>query len=155
MMRITKAKVAWDGLLANLCRAINEWTPQDFQSERQYRDSLAAHIRECAPDARVVCEYRHLGTTTDIYVEWEGFLGSGHVFIELKRDLIRKSEFNRLVGQITDLRPEKHNIIVVLCGKTAPDMLARLKAVCKEWPPSVIAYEPSITIVSKTSNAHC
>lgn len=148
MRKITKATVAWDGLLANLCRAIDGWSPQDFRREAEYRDSLASHLKECAPDARIECEYRHLGTTTDIHVEWDGFVGSDHVFIELKRNLTQKSNLNRLVGQIEDLKPDKHNIIIVLCGETAARMLDRLKAKYKGWAPSIMP-RPSTAIVPK------
>lgn len=148
MKKITKAAVAWDGLQANLCRAISEWSPQDFQREKQYKDSLASYLRECAPDARIQCEYRHLGTTTDIYVEFDGLIGTDRVFIELKRNLIRKSELNRLVGQIDDLKPEENNLIIVLCGDTAAGMLDRLKAKCNGWRPSLV-YKPNTAIVTK------
>ena len=45
MRNLNKVTVAWDGLLANLCRAIGKWEPEDFPRERDYRDSLAAHLR--------------------------------------------------------------------------------------------------------------
>ena len=61
------------------------------------------------------CEYRHLGTTIDTFVQWNGILSGDQVFIELKRNLTQKAELNRLIGQIDDLQPEEHNIIVVLC----------------------------------------
>lgn len=128
MTTITKASVAWDGLPANIGRAIAAWSPGDLHTEAQYRNSLASHLRECAPGARVECEYRHLGTTVDIYVEWDGLISTDEAFLELKRNLRTKSEFNRLVGQIDDLRPGKHMVIVVLCGETSPTWLGRLKA---------------------------
>jgi hypothetical protein len=46
MPKITKASLAWDGLLANLCRAIMAWNPSAFSKEAEYRDSLAAYLRE-------------------------------------------------------------------------------------------------------------
>jgi hypothetical protein len=55
MTQMNAVTVAWDGLLANLCRAINDWNPVEFQRERDYRDSLAAHLRAYAPSARIEC----------------------------------------------------------------------------------------------------
>jgi hypothetical protein len=127
MPKITKASLAWDGLLANLCRAIKAWNPSDFSKEAEYRDSLAAYLRECAPDARVQTEYRHFGTTTDIHFEADGFLGDHNAFIELKRNLTQKSQLDRLIGQTEILQPRKHNVIIVLCGATSPALLDRLK----------------------------
>jgi hypothetical protein len=140
MPQINMLTVAWDGLLANLCRTIDSWKSEEFQRERDYRDSLAAHLRACAPGARIECEYRHLGTTADICVEWDGLLSTERVLIEMKRNLVHKAEFNRLVGQITDLRPGENNIIVVLCGETSPEWLNRLKATFKpSWLPPTMA----------------
>jgi hypothetical protein len=72
-------------------------------------------------------EYRHLGTTTDIYVKEEGFLGSSEVFVELKRNLTSKSQLDRLVGQVEALEPKKNFVIVVLCGETNPTLVVRLR----------------------------
>lgn len=152
MEKITKASVAWHGLLASVCHIINAWNPKELQSEREYRDSLASYIRESAPDAHIECEYRHLGTTIDILVQWNGILSGDQVFIELKRNLTQKAELNRLIGQIDDLQPEEHNIIVVLCGVTSPALLDRLKAKCKGWSPSILP-KPSTAIVPKQSRA--
>jgi hypothetical protein len=128
MSKITKLSLAWDGLVANLSRAIESWNPPNFHKETEYRDSLAAHLKECAPDARIEIEYRHLGTTTDIYFKVDGMFGTHKAFIELKRNLTQKSELDRLIGQTEHLKPRKNNvIIIVLCGDTAPALLDRLK----------------------------
>jgi hypothetical protein len=128
MSKITRLSLAWDGLVANLCRAINRWNPPELGKETEYRDSLAAHLKECAPDARIQIEYRHLGTTTDIYFECDGVFGSHKAFIELKRNLTQKSQLDRLIGQTEHLKPRKNNvIIIVLCGDTAPGILDRLR----------------------------
>jgi hypothetical protein len=152
MSRINKVTVAWDGLLANLCRVICKWQPQDFPRERDYRDSLTAYLRANAPGARIECEYRHLGTTADISVEWDGFISTERVLIELKRNLNSKSEFNRLVGQIADLRPHQTPIIVVLCGETSPQWLDRLKATFKpSWLPPALAIIVRESVTSPSS----
>ena len=126
-MKITKASVSWDGIVANLNRALKEWHPEDFKKESEYRDSLLAYLRECAPDARITREYRHLGTTVDLFLEWPGFFGKDAVFIELKRNLTHKAQLDRLIGQIECLQPKKHNIVVLLCGETDQSLLERLK----------------------------
>jgi hypothetical protein len=148
MTQITKASVAWDGILANIYRLIDDWNPEEFEREREYRDSLAAYLRECAPSARIECEYRHLGTTIDIYVELDGFLGTHRVLIELKRNLTVKAEYNRLVGQIEDMVPAKHNIVIALCGDTSAGLFDRLKATYK----TSVYPEPNVAIVCKKSN---
>jgi predicted alpha/beta-fold hydrolase len=74
-MKITKASVAWSGLLSSVVRAIEAWKPKECATELEYRDVLVRHLRGCAPEARVEPEYRHAGTTADVRFKWEGFIG--------------------------------------------------------------------------------
>ncbi len=105
-----------------------EWQPQLLPTELKYRDSFVAYLRERLKDAKKIeTEYRHLGTTTDIYVEQSGFFGSSAVFVELKRNFLSKGQLDRLVGQLESLEPNKHFIVVILCGETNPALAARLK----------------------------
>ncbi len=105
-----------------------EWQPQLLRTELKYRDSFVAYLRERLKNAKKVeTEYRHLGTTTDIYVEQPGFFGSSAVFVELKRNFLSKAQLDRLVGQLESLEPNKHFIVVILCGETNPALVARLK----------------------------
>jgi hypothetical protein len=106
---------------------IQEWQPARLPKELKYRDSLANFLRERLPRAIVEKEYRHSGTTSDLYVECTGFLRTSEVFIELKRNLLQKNQLDRLVGQLESLNPRKHRIIVVLCGETKPELLTRLR----------------------------
>lgn len=147
MPKITKGTVAWDGLMANLVRAIEAWIPMDYQKELEYSDSLASYLRECAPNAHIEREYRHLGSTIDIRVQWTGFWGTDDVFIELKRNLRQKSQLDRLVGQIEGLQPGKHKIIIVLCGETAPALLDRLVTKYKDhWFSLTVITKPKAAI---------
>lgn len=107
-----------------------EWQPEEQPNELKYRDSLLAFLRERLKNdkAKIEKEYRHSGTTTDIYVQLSNwFSGTTEVFLEVKRDLNQKTKLNRLVGQIEDLKPKKNDVIVVLCGETDPALLSRLK----------------------------
>jgi hypothetical protein len=113
--------------LDTVVNLIHEWTPERLPKELKYRDSLATFLRERLPRAIVEKEYRHSGTTSDLYVECSGFLRTSEVFIELKRDLMQKNQLDRLIGQLESLNPRKHRIIVVLCGNTKPELLTRLR----------------------------
>ena len=111
----------------SVLKSAKQWQPNPLPTELKYRDSLIAHLRQQLKEATVEPEYRHSGTTTDIYVKEKGFFGSSEVFVELKRNFSSKSQLDRLVGQIESLEPKKNFIIVVLCGETNPTLLARLK----------------------------
>lgn len=73
-------------------------------------------------------EYRHKGTTPDLYLRYTGILGTTtEVFFELKRHLTKKAEFNRVVGQIEDLDPGDNILYVVLMGESDPSLVDRLR----------------------------
>jgi hypothetical protein len=111
----------------NVVKLIEEWHPEALPKELAYRDALAALLRLRLKDAQVEKEYRHAGTTIDIYVKQRGFFSSSEVFVELKRDLLRKTELDRLVGQIESLQPGKNALIVLICGETSPSLVARFR----------------------------
>jgi hypothetical protein len=108
-------------------KLIEEWRPAQLANELQYRNSLTALLRERLPKAKIETEYRHNGTTIDIYAKEPGLFSSTEVFVELKRNLLHKAQLDRLVGQIESLQPGKNAILVVLCGDTNPALVTRLK----------------------------
>jgi hypothetical protein len=108
-------------------KLIAEWKPTQLANELRYRNSLAALLRDRLPKAKIEMEYRHNGTTTDIYVKEPGLFGSTEVFVELKRNLLQKSQLDRLVGQTESLQPGKNAILIVLCGGTNPALVTRFK----------------------------
>jgi len=127
MVTLTRAGVAFDGLFPGLRRVIDDWDPGHLKSEKEFKDSLVAHLHQALPSGtRIEKEYRDGGTTCDIYLKWQGLMLSTEVFFELKHNLSRKTDFDRLVGQIIGLEPLKRNIVVVLCGDTDKALLARL-----------------------------
>src|SRR5712692_8453211 len=129
MAKLTKVGVAVSGLVANLANLIEVWEPGSLASELEFRDSLLLFIRENVPaDCRVEREYRHSGTTTDIFVHWNGLLLNSEVFLEVKHNLNKKVTLDRLIGQIESLEPGKRGIVVVLVGDTDQALLGRLKA---------------------------
>ncbi len=130
LTKLTKGTVAANGLLPSVVKIINEnWQPGDQSTEIAYRDSLLDFLRDTAPEGcQVEREYRHGGTTTDIFVSWKGFLSNDELFIEIKRNLEKKAAFDRLIGQLEELGPGKHKIILVLVGNTDRGLLGRLKA---------------------------
>ncbi len=134
----------------NVYKLVKDWQLQARPTEMQYRKALTIFLRERMPKGtRVDPEYRHKGTTTDIYVKQPGFFGSSEVFIELKRNLLQKAQYDRLVGQIEGLEPGKSAIIVVLCGETNPSMVTRLKEKYEITDGLIISGEPMAVVVKR------
>jgi len=51
--------------------SLTNWKPGDLATEFDYHKSLEAFLREKFPKARVEREYRHNGTTADLFVSLE------------------------------------------------------------------------------------
>ena len=134
----------------NVYKLVKDWQLQACPTELQYRKALTIFLRQRMPKGTTVDpEYRHKGTTTDIYVTQPGFFESSEVFIELKRNLLQKAQYDRLVGQIEELEPGKSAILVILCGETNPSMVTRLKEKYEITNGLIISGEPMAVVVKR------
>lgn len=150
MPRITKIAVGWYGLLDTIAQCVSTWRPATQSKETAYTRLLAEHLRQNLPeDAHVESEYRHAGETLDLYVQYSGIISDDEVFIEVKRRLFRKAEFNRLVGQISSL-PLKNKILLVLIGDCDIELIGRLRRQFKRrlnGKSAMILDAPTISVV--------
>jgi hypothetical protein len=135
MERVSKLKIGLEGGFSEtLERLVGEWKPPVLKTEPAYSNHLADYLRKVLPeDTRVEREYRHNGTTCDVGVFYSGVITDVDVMIEVKRNLQRKSDYDRLVGQIEGLHPSKNRVAIVLVGDTDPALLGRLRAHCKPY----------------------
>lgn len=128
MKMLSRESVAWNGLIPALESRLLQWNPGNLGGELKYRDNLYEHLRDSVPEGCVVQkEYRHLGTTIDIWIKWLGFLWTTEVGFELKLNLTKKSDYDRLIGQLESMEPSKTNIVVVLIGSVEEAFLMKLK----------------------------
>jgi hypothetical protein len=146
--QIRKLNVSWQGLLPAMTKFVTDWSPPKLRSEAQYRDHLLKQLRESLPsDAKLEKEYRHRGTTLDIWLGWTGLLSTDEVAFELKLNLCRKTDYDRLVGQIEGLEPVRNKTIVVLIGNTDLSLLGRLRARYGKFTDEPLAQTMSIVCV--------
>lgn len=133
-VKVNKASIGFNGLMSTLEELVKGWKPDPMATETGYSNALAAYLRAALPeDTRVEREYRHAGTTTDVGVIYKGILSGGEVFFELKRNLKKKTDYDRLIGQIEGLRPKQNRIFVVLVGDTDDALVGRLREHCKPY----------------------
>lgn len=126
MNKITRADAAM-GFISTVARFAGEWRPPRLRGETAYRNEFCKVLRAAVPsDCKVESEYRHIGTTADVWLKWTGFVFNDEVFFELKVNLTKKTDYDRLVGQIEGIVPAKNKLIVMLIGDTKPDILGRL-----------------------------
>lgn len=107
-------------LFDDVLEIVKDWKPKGkYTSESGYRDDLMAYLRKKLNEPEPFSfgltkkhvirkeSGRHLA---DIGVDRK-------VGIELKMNLTKKTQRNRLVGQLTDYMKDYKGIIVVLCGE--------------------------------------
>jgi hypothetical protein len=149
-------------LFDDVLQTIKDWTPKaEYSNERKYRDDLLAFLRK---------SLNYSGSDVVSSRIW-GFDSSRHHFIkkeagrsladigiddeigiELKRNLKRKSQINRLVGQIVDYLSGYSYVIIVLCGHAEQDSVDVLKHNLRrivKSSSSLFGQEKIIRIVSK------
>ena len=104
-------------------RLIKKWKPEEFSNEKQYRNDLVKFLRKQEFDwyGEVIITKEDGRGLCDIAINQE-------VGIELKKDLKKKSEVDRLSGQIIDYKRQYDNLIILLVGKTNEDTLDLLKS---------------------------
>ncbi len=148
MERLSKAEIGFNGLVSSIETVVKNWHPPDLKTEGAYSDGPSNYLRAVLPeDARVEREYRHEGTTCDLCVLYNGILSSSQVLFELKRNLRKKSDYDRLVGQVEGLKPKRNNIFVVMVGDTDPALFGRLKEQFKDHAERVLLSEVKFKIV--------
>ncbi len=132
----TKVEIGERGIVALVADLLKDWHPLSLRNELAYSNALAIHLRAALPnDSQVDREYRHEGTTCDIRIAYKV---DDEVFLELKWQFRKKSECDRLIGQVEGLKPRKNKIIVVFVGDTNQTLLGRLRAHFK----SCLAIQP-------------
>jgi RNA-binding protein YhbY len=103
---------------------VKAWTPsKEHPTERGYRDELANYLRkelkksspfdDFAPRRHKI-KKEHSRSLADIAVDEK-------VAIELKKDLRKKKDIDRLVGQLRHFKKNYDDVIIVLCGKTSEE----------------------------------
>jgi hypothetical protein len=127
-------------------RFIKKWKPEKFSNENQYRNDLVKFLRKQEFDwyGEVIITKEDGRGLCDIAINQE-------VGIELKKDLKKKSEVDRLSGQIIDYKRQYDNLIILLVGKTNEDTLDLLKGKIKHFKNNYDFDE--IKIIDKGSEA--
>lgn len=152
--KISKFDVTMSSLIECVANSVTAWKPAEAKKEITYSAALAEYLREACPtDTRIETEYRHGGTTADVWLSWTGLMLKGKIFFEVKRNLDKKTDYDRLIGQIKALKPRNNKVIVVLIGETSKELLGRLREHYKDIldQDSLLSVEiPSLKIITVT-----
>ena len=150
-----------DSLFDTVLRTIKDWNPQaEYSTEKKYRDDLLAVLRKnlnsSGSDAysSPIWGIDYLGQHFIKKEAWRSLADIGiddEIAIELKLNLRRRSQINRLVGQVVDYLRGYSSVIIVLCGHTEQEAVDVLKYNLQRIIGSSSAFgqEKLVRIVSK------
>lgn len=149
--RIPSWKISLTDLYACLVSTIEQdWRPDLFNSEREYHDDLEEFLAGTLPGNAILArEYMHAGGRVDLFASLRGLIRLHEIFFELKHDLQSQSDFDRLVGQLERIDPQRRSIILLLCGNTRREFVARLHERYSEFLNPIPPLQPSLAIIKK------
>src|SRR5262245_29580203 len=105
----------WDPV-KTVCALVERWKPINCAVEKDYEDSLYEFLHQQLPSVQVARQWAFGRTRIDMRV-------GDKVMIELKTNLDTTGEYQRLLGQILELKKREEPIVVILTGSTDPYFL--------------------------------
>lgn len=107
----------------NLRKAIAEMSLEPADREAGYEEQIYRHLNNKYRKEKFYRQYARANSTADIFVEC---VDGAKVAIEVKKDLVTRAEYQRLVGQVYSYVTEwKCEVVLVICGESDP-LLVRL-----------------------------
>ena len=118
-----KIEIGQNGIVPSIAAVLRDWHPLSLKNEPAYSNALADHLRAVLPHGtHIERERPHEGAPRDIRIAHD----DDEVFLEVKYQLQKNTELDRLVGQVEGLKPRKNKIIIVLIGDTKQKLLGKL-----------------------------
>jgi len=104
----------WDpaGMVSSL---VKEWHPVRCKTEKGYEKSLYSFLHKRLEDIQITKQYARGRIRADLLV-------GDKVIVEIKNNFNTTTKYQRLIGQITEYKEWEGEIIIVLMGKTDPNL---------------------------------
>lgn len=114
----------WDNVEV-LTSLIDKWSPHNFKREKDYENSLFSFLHEELEDHEIIKQYAISRTRADLVIDNE-------LIIEIKYNFNTLTKYRNLLGQLAEYKDWGGPIILLLVGKTDPDLKKRLTSRAKE-----------------------
>ena len=121
--------------VATVSDLIRKWQPTDTSTEAKIEESLHAYLAKRLKWHDVRRQFRHDRVTADILINEK-------LAIEIKLNLTKKGECDRLIGQLDSYANWGVQMIVLLVGQVDADLKRRVEErLQKDWE---YEYEPRL-----------
>ena len=142
-MGLEKFKFNWNKLKMSTS-LIEKWKPGKLKTEKSFEKSLYEYLHDNLKVLQVTRQYAKGRIRADLAIE-------DKVFIELKRNLNTTSNYQRLIGQISEYKNWNGDVIIVLFGKTEPNLKKQLIRYLKNegLNSSILPGDTEIVVIEK------
>ncbi|MDR3665476.1 MAG: hypothetical protein P4L35_01415 [Ignavibacteriaceae bacterium] len=121
---------------------IGDWCPPECKTEKEYESSLYNFLHDSLPELIITAQYAYGRAVADIVI-------AEKVAIEIKKDLNKTSEFQRLIGQAHQFKYWPGSFFILLIGKTDSNLRDELKKQMNDINRNTRGYDQKISIVDK------
>lgn len=113
----------WDspGAVVDL---LEKWRPRGCKNEKDHELSLQAYLDGQLGGVPVVRQYAVGRTKADLMI-------GKNVVVEMKHNFNSTGKYQRLVGQLTEYSKWDGSVVVILTGKSDPELVKELKCFIK------------------------
>jgi hypothetical protein len=130
----------WDSLGA-VADLVNDWKAFRCKTEKDYERSLYTFLHKSLDGIQVTKQFANGRVRADLVV-------GNKVMIELKVNLDSTGTYQRLIGQLEDYQDWKGDIVIVLLGRTDPNLRKKLDGqVAKR--SGFLAFDQQLRVVQK------
>ena len=112
--------------VGTLKKLVDKWRPRNCTTEKDYETSLTAFLRRELPeDTKITPQYAQGRFRADLVID-------DRLVVEIKYNLDSTAKYQRLIGQVASYKDWKGQIILLLTGKTDPDLKKELNSYLKK-----------------------
>lgn len=104
------------GVLTSL---FNKWRPRNCKIEKDYENSLSSFLHEELENHEIIKQYAIGRFRADLAIDDE-------LIIEIKYNFNTLTKYRSLLGQLAEYKEWGGRVILLLVGKTDPDLKKRL-----------------------------
>ena len=121
---IDKVKWLWDRVKV-LTSLFSKWHPRNCKSEKDYENSLYSFLNKELEGHQITKQYAFGRFRADVVID-------GRLIIEIKYNLNSTAKYRSLLGQLAEYKKWPGRIILLLVGKTDPNLKEQLTSHLEE-----------------------
>lgn len=132
---------AWDSVAA-VTALMAKWKPKGCRTEKDFEKSLYSFLHAELGDIQITKQFAQGRIRADLVI-------GGKVIVELKHNLDSTAKYQRLIGQLSEYKTWDGYTVVLLTGKTDPNLKKELHRFLKREDLTGDLFGDKVTVVEK------